>query len=166
VSTTRLPQRRAPRVLRVRGRRTARVLAAVVLLPMTLAACGLIGGASNHGADPVIIPTGSADLATGTAAADSGTGSATTSAQHTTQVVVSGGATVTRTGIVMRTQIDTRTNTQTMVATKTLPQVTKISTAAPVTNTTTVTQTVTPAPVTVTGPTVFVTKPCPAAPCA
>jgi hypothetical protein len=164
VSTTRQSELRTPHVLRVRGRRTAAVVLTVAVVPFTLAACGLLGGDTNHGSAPVVIPTATAAIASanGASASDgsAGTGAATSgqTTQATTQVLVSGGMTTTKTGYIVKTQV----NTMTKVATKTLPPQTRMVTQAPVTNTQTVTSTVT---TTVAGPTVFVTKPCPAAPC-
>ena len=144
MSARRHPERRAPRTLRVRGRRLAGVVLTAVLVPSLLGACGLIGGQSNHGAAPVEISAGDAGAPTGSpgsgslATSPTGSGSAVATTQNTTQVVVSGGVTVTKTGIVVRTQTNTQTKTQ--IKTQ---QVIKVSTAPPVTDTQTQTQTVT-----------------------
>ena len=174
MSATRRTEPGGTRTLRLRGRRVAGVALIVALTPVTLAACGILGGQTNHGAAPVEISTDNAGQPTGGSAAagvDPGSnGGAVTATQNSTQIVTSGGATVTRIGIQIRTQV----NTQIRTAVKT-QQLTKNVTAPPVTNIQTVTDTVTS---TVTGPgktvtapapapvTVFVTKPCPAAPCA
>lgn len=156
MSTTREPERLAPRTVRVRGRRLTAATLTLVSLPMTLAACGLLGGQTNHGEAPVEISNGAVDpgQADPTPPSTPGGGSPsptdtppadTQSAvdpnappqgatSTTTQVVVSAGKTVTRTGIVTRTQINTETMTQVRTQVK-------ILTPRAVTNTQTQTQT-------------------------
>ena len=141
MSTTRPQETGTTRTLHVRGRRVAALALLVIALPPTLAACGLLGGATNHGAAPVQIATDQPKQvdATGATVApvDSGAnGGAVTATQRTTQVIVSGGATVTRIGLVTHTLV----NTQTFTAVRT-QQLTKISIPPPVTNLLTVTAT-------------------------
>jgi hypothetical protein len=129
---------------------TARRLAVAVGLvaaPLTLAACGLIGGRSGQSAAPVVIPSVSSSAATDsgtppTAGAPTGSASTTSAAAQ-----VAPTSTVTRMGLVIRTQLQNHTIT-----------VTRMITAAPVI------RNVTPAPVTqlqtvtVTQPAVTITK--------
>ena len=118
------------RVVKLSGRRLASVTLSVLAAPLALAACGMLGGSTNHGAAPVVIPTvvDSAG-ATDVPSSPSSTTTTTTTTTAATAAAAPPPATVTRTGIIVQTQVQvrTRTATRTMVpptVTKTLPPAT------------------------------------------
>lgn len=125
-----------PRSLTIRVRRTMAVSASVVALPLTLAACGLLGGGGAD-KDPVVIP-GQAVEATNSASSSSSASlesmaPATDSAASPVQVTVTAqgaeappGETVTRTGVVVQkeTQYATRTRVARSTVLRTLRPVT------------------------------------------
>lgn len=136
-----------PRTVSVPAKRLLATLIGVVALPLTLSACGLLGGGGDDQV-PVVIPSDVAD----DGAAQGDTSSPSASPADTSVKVDSSDAadpappqnsTVTRTGIVVQkqTQTQTRTQTRTATATKTLPQVTVTQTPAPITVTETRTET-------------------------
>lgn len=122
------PSRPARRTISLPVRRPA-ALAAVLLLPLTLAACGLVGGDDDRGNSPIVIPSETTDTAT-----PSGS-SVTPGTLAAAAAPAPLPSTVTKTGLVVRRE----TRTQVRTATKTLPQVTL--TPAPITLTETQTQT-------------------------
>ncbi|HEY6793529.1 MAG TPA: hypothetical protein VI248_02480 [Kineosporiaceae bacterium] len=144
--TTSLPES-APRTLRIRGPRLAGAALATALVPWTLSACGMLDNRTNHGAAPVEITATDAGSAVappaGSPTRPGGTPPPGTP-QTTTQVVVSGGQTVTRTGYVFRTNVQTKTQLEMMTQTQMATQI-RVTTAPPVTSTVTqtATQTVT-----------------------
>lgn len=135
-----------PRAFTLNAPRVVMAFVAVVVLPATLTACGLLGGDGEEQA-PVVIP--------GDAAADvssSVSPTAPTRPANGTPVganITPVNATVTTTGVIVQEKTRTRTSTQTATETATvmataivsLPQVTVTRTPAPVTQTETRTET-------------------------
>jgi hypothetical protein len=147
VSTAPRTEPRATRTVRIRGRRMVAAVAVVAATPLTLAACGVLGGGTNHGDAPVEISQDDGGDQAASSGVDPGTaGGAVTATQPTTQLITSGGVTVTRVGLrtlvntQIRTQVNTKVNTQ--IKTQQLTK-TAVSTRPAVTDFQTVNNTVT-----------------------
>jgi hypothetical protein len=109
----------APRILTFRGGRLVSIALSVVVAPLALAACGLIGGNTNHGAAPVVIPT-----VVESSSADGSSPSSSSAAAEPPPT-----STVTKTGIVVKTQTRIQVTTKTAIKTSVPPAITLTQTA-------------------------------------
>lgn len=135
--------RESPRVVHVCVPRRAATLVGIVALPLTLAACGMVGRDAEDKA-PVVIPTvsdGDTPLDSTSPSSPAPTDDvASAAAQTPPSVTVE--STVTRTGVVIQEKTRRVITTRNVVTTRTLPRVTVTVIPPPIRLTETVTETV------------------------
>ena len=122
-----------PREVRIRVPRLTAALISIVTVPLTLSACGLVGG-DRQNEVPVIVPTANDDVSPLdtvsplSPGATAPTGSAPTQLPPATRR-----STVTRTGVMVQEKTHNITATHNLTATTTLPQIIVTVAQAPIT---------------------------------